>query len=188
MQTRRWREADSNPRSRLGVAVIEAITNDALVSILELLSDTIPFECAKEIPWCCFRGLSTTPIKRLLTRGSFRKKRDYLLNRIERAGGNPLEDTSIKEINKLVSHRNQIVHMNFLNNTNRYRPVLIANQTLSLAKMARDCAHDYFAFITEEFSEMRLQIRTLRPLWYLDNAENYLPSSSSTSLRQARRR
>ena len=63
----------------MGVATIEAVTNDALATIYELLTDSIPSECVGEPPWCYFIGRSTRRIASLLRKASFAKKRNYVL-------------------------------------------------------------------------------------------------------------
>jgi hypothetical protein len=42
----------------MSVATIEAVTNDVLATIFELLRDSIPSECTGEPPWSHFRGRS----------------------------------------------------------------------------------------------------------------------------------
>ena len=63
----------------LGVAAIEAVSNNVLVSIYELTIDSWPSECLTLEPWRSFRGRSDQPVARLLERGSLPQKIRYLL-------------------------------------------------------------------------------------------------------------
>ena len=153
----------------MGVATIEAVTNDALASIYELLTDTIPSECAGEPPWCYFIGRSTRRIATLLRKGQFAKKRAYVLDHIERLTWDVLEDRLIKDIDRLVLFRNRIVHMSYYERPNLYRSLLNTGQVAHMAEMAKGCAHEYVDFLSYEFSELNLPIRTIRPFWHLED-------------------
>jgi len=147
----------------MSAATIEAITNDALATIYELLTDTIPSECAGEPPWCYFLGRSDRRIASLLRKGSFTKKRDYLLDQIERLTGNVLEKSLIKDIDRLMVFRNRIVHMSYQEKPKRYGSMLNAGQAAHIAVLGGRCAHQYLDFLSYEFSELSLPIRTIRP-------------------------
>ena len=153
----------------MGVATIEAVTNDALATIYELLTDIIPSECAGEPPWCYFIGRSTRRIASLLRKASFAKKRDYVLYQIKRVTGDVLEDTLIKDIDRLVLFRNRIVHMSYQARPDRYRSMLNTGQVAHIAALAKDSAHQYVDFLSYEFSELNLPIRTIRPFWHLED-------------------
>lgn len=153
----------------MGVAPIEAATNDALATIYELLTDSIPSECIGEPPWCHFMGRSTRRIAALLQRSSFAKKRDYVLDQAERVTGYVLEDKLVKDIDRLVLFRNRIVHPSYQERPGRYQPLLNAAQMLPLAALAADSARDYLDFLSEAFSEMKLPIRTIRPWRYFED-------------------
>ncbi len=153
----------------MGVATIEAVTNDALATIYELLTDTVPSECAGEPPWCYFIGRSTRRIASLLRKASFSKKRDYVLDQIERIIGDVPEDTLIKDIDRLVLFRNRIVHMSYQERPDRYRSMLNTGQVAHIAALAKDYAYRYVDFLSYEFSELNLPIRTIRPFWHLED-------------------
>lgn len=153
----------------MGVATIEAVTNDALATIYELLTDTIPSECIGEPPWCYFMGRSTRRIAALLQRGSFAKKREYVLGQIERVTGYVLEEQLAKDIDRLVLFRNRIVHMSYQERPGKYQPLLNTAQMLPLAALAANSARHYLDFLSEAFSEIKLPIRTIRPWRYFDD-------------------
>lgn len=153
----------------MGVATIEAVTNDVLATIYGLLMDSIPSECAGEPPWCYFIGRSTRHIASLLRKASFAKKRDYVLYQIDRISGEVLEDTLIKDIDRLVLFRNRIVHMSYESRPDRYRSMLNTGQVAHIATLAKDCAYHYLDFVSYEFSELNLPIRTIRPFWHLED-------------------
>jgi hypothetical protein len=153
----------------MGVATIEAVTNDALATICELLTDSIPSDCIGEPPWCHFKGRSTRRIAALLRRGSFAKKRYYVLGQVERVTGYVLEEQLAKDIDRLVLFRNRIVHMSYQERPGKYQPLLNAAQMLPLAALAADCARHYLDFLSEAFSELKLPIRTIRPWRYFDD-------------------
>lgn len=153
----------------MSAATIEAITNDALATVYELLSDTIPFEISGEPPWVNFRGRSYRRIERLLLRGKFSKKRAYVLDLIYRRTGDELEKSVLDEIERVITFRNRIVHMNFQRKPNRHKALLNPAQAASIAAKAKECARDYLDFIGHNFSELKLPIRTIRSLWNLDD-------------------
>lgn len=153
----------------MSVATIEAVTNDALATIYELLTDNIPSECAGEPPWCYFMGRSIRRIASLLRRGSFAKKRHYVLGQIERLTGDLPEETLLKDIDRLVLFRNRIVHMSYQERPDRYRSMLNTGQAAHIAALASDCARYYVEFLSYEFSELNLPIRTIRPFHDFDN-------------------
>jgi hypothetical protein len=150
----------------MSVATIEAVTNDALATIYELLMDTIPSECAGTPPWCHFLGRSTRRIAVLLKRGNFTRKRAYVLGQIERATSDVLEKQTLKDIDRLVLFRNRIVHMSYQQRPGKYQPALNAAQMVHIAALAGDTARDYLDFLSYEFSELNLPIRTIRPWHY----------------------
>jgi hypothetical protein len=141
----------------MSVATIEAITNDALTAIYELMTDSAPLECMKVPPRSHFKGRSTDRIRSLLRKGSFSRKQQYILAQIERTTGQAMESALIKEIDQLRSVRNRIVHMR-----DRYRDVLDGSQAVLLAERAYSSARSYLDFLTTEFSRLNLPIQTVR--------------------------
>ncbi len=75
----------------MSFATIEAITNDALATIYELLTDSVPAGCAKLPPWSHFKGRSTDRIKSLLRRGAFFRRQRYVLDQIKRTTGRTMD-------------------------------------------------------------------------------------------------
>lgn len=152
----------------MAVATIEAVTNDALATIYELLTGSIPSECISEPPWRYFMGRSTRRIARLLQRGSLIRKRDYVLEQIERVNGHVFEQQLMKNVDRLVLFRNRIVHMSYHERPGKYQPVLSTAQMLPLAALAADSTRDYVESLREAFAEMKLPIGTIRPWHYFE--------------------
>ena len=92
-----------------------------------------------------------------------------MLYQIKRVTGNVLEDTLIKDIDRLVLFRNRIVHMSYQARPDRYRSMLNTGQVAHIAALAKDCAYQYVDFLSDEFSELNLPIRTIRPFWHLED-------------------
>jgi hypothetical protein len=143
----------------MSVATIEAITNDALTVIYDLMTESVPLECLKVPPRSHFKGRSTDRIRSLLRRGLFSRKQQYVLAQIERTTGHAMESALINEIDQLRSFRNRIVHMR----RDRYGANLDDSQAVLLAERAYSSARSYLDFLTTKFSELNLPIRTVRP-------------------------
>jgi hypothetical protein len=137
----------------LGVAAIEAVSNDALVSIYELMIDTWPSECLTLEPWRSFRGRSDQPVARLLERGSLPQKIHYLLRTLRRLTGDEMTDLE-DNLRKSVQARNRILHMAYLWTPNRARPILYVRQA--------ETAREYIDSLAYTFDEIKLPIRTIR--------------------------
>jgi hypothetical protein len=153
----------------MSAATIEAVTNDALATIYELMTDVMPSECAGEAPWRYFRGRSVRPISTLLRRGSFAKKRAYVLGQIERASGHVLEKQILTDIDRIATFRNRIVHMSFQAKPGKYKPILSSAQMAQIAALASDTTRHYLDFLSETFSELNLPIPTIRPWRHFEN-------------------
>jgi hypothetical protein len=153
----------------MAVATIEAVTNDALATIYELLTDAIPSECIGEPPWCYFVGRSTKRIARLLTKGTFAEKRDYLLAQIERVTGDAIDPKLLKDIERLRTYRNRIMHMSFQERPGKYKSVLAPKDVSHIAKQVRSTAEHYLDYLSYEFGELKLPIPTIRSPWFFDD-------------------
>jgi hypothetical protein len=145
------------------VAAIEAISNDALVSIYELMIDAWPSECIGLNPWRAFRGRSEQRVARLLDHGNLPRKIRYLLDAVQRLS------YSLADIERLQNNlveaertRNRIMHMVYLWRPNHARAVLTPGQALHLAKKATETAREYIETLAETFDEIHLPIRTIR--------------------------
>jgi hypothetical protein len=147
----------------MGFAAIEAATNDALATIHELLTQAVPAARKREPPWRHFAGRSARRVDSLLRRGTFPKKRAYLLGQIARTTGNLLTVDMIQAIERLRDYRNRIVHMSYARRPERYAPMLDAERAKNMAAEASGCARGYLDFVSREFSTLRLPIPTLRP-------------------------
>jgi hypothetical protein len=142
----------------MSVATIEAITNDALTAIYDLMTESVPLECLKVPPRSHFKGRSTDRIRSLLRRGLFSRKQQYVLAQIERTTGHAMESALINEIDQLRSFRNRIVHMR----RDRYGANLDDSQAVLLAERAYSSARSYQDFLTAAFAGLNLPIRTVR--------------------------
>jgi hypothetical protein len=146
----------------MSVATIEAITNDALATIYELLMDSIPPGSAKLPPWSYFVGRSTDRIKSLLRRGAFFRRQRYVLDQIKRTTGRSIDSGLAKEIDDLRNFRNGIVHMRFVEKRGRYDAVLDLGEVVNLARTASSTVQAYLDFVTTAFAELNLPIQTFR--------------------------
>jgi hypothetical protein len=119
------------------VAAIEAISNDALVSIYELMIDAWPSECIGLDPWRAFRRRSHQRVARLLDHGNLPRKIRYLLDTVDRLSYS-VADTEELQQNLIETERtrNRIMHMVYLWRPNHARAVLTPKQALHLAKKA----------------------------------------------------
>jgi hypothetical protein len=87
--------------------------------------------------------------------GLFREKRAYVLGQIQRTSGYRLEEEILKDIDRLVTFRNRIVHMSFQAKPGKYKPILNTAQMAHIAALAGDTARHYLDFLSETFSELR---------------------------------
>ena len=146
----------------MSFATIEAITNDALATIFELLTDSIPAGSAKLPPWSYFVGRSTDRIKSLLRRGAFFRRQRYVLDQIKRTTGQTMDSGLAKEIELLRNFRNGIVHMSFVEKRGRYDAVLDLGEVVDVARNASSTVQGYLDFVTTAFGELNLPIQTFR--------------------------
>ena len=146
----------------MSVATIEAITNDALATIYELLTDSIPPGSAKLPPWSYFVGRSTDRIKSLLRRGAFFRRQRYVLNQIKRTTGRTIDSVLAKEIDDLRNFRNGIVHMSYIEKRGRYDGVLDLGELVDVARAASFTVQGYLDFVSTAFTELKLPIQTVR--------------------------
>ena len=146
----------------MSVATIEAITNDALATIYELLTDSIPAGSKKMPPWSYFVGRSTDRIKSLLRRGAFFRRQRYVLNQIKRTTGRTMDGALAKEIDLLRNFRNGIVHMSFVEKRGRYDAVLDLGEIVDVARTASSTVQGYLDFVSTAFAELKLPIQTFR--------------------------
>jgi hypothetical protein len=146
----------------MSFATIEAITNDALATIFELLTDSIPPGSAKLPPWSYFVGRSTDRIKSLLRRGAFFRRQRYVLDQIKRTTGRTMDSGLAKEIELLRNFRNGIVHMSFVEKRGRYDAVLDLGEVVDVARNASSTVQGYLDFVTTAFGELNLPIQTFR--------------------------
>ena len=146
----------------MSFATIEAITNDALATIFELLTDSIPPGSAKLPPWSYFVGRSTDRIKSLLRRGAFFRRQRYVLDQIKRTTGRTMDSGLAKEIDDLRNFRNGIVHMSFVEKRGRYDAVLDLGEVVDVARNASSTVQGYLDFVSTAFAELKLPIQTFR--------------------------
>jgi hypothetical protein len=158
----------------LSVAAIEAISNDTLASIYELLMDAWPSECVGLPPWMYFRRLSYRPVERLLfRRRSLRAKLLYIFRLLHRFSTTPDQelDSLEKNVKRAVMARNRVVHMSYLLTPGKHGPMLNPRQVVPVAKAALEAADRYAGEVGYTFEEMKLPVSTIldtsfRPHWW----------------------
>jgi hypothetical protein len=148
------------------LAAIEAASNDALVTIHDLLADSWPAECIGDPPWVYFRRLSPAPVTRLLKRGRLEKKVYYLLRRITslRTVWEPgLDfDLYLRQLRQLVQVRNRIVHMKSLSQSKKIGSIFNPKQITFVANAGVETAKKYVSLLEESFSQMKLPLQTIK--------------------------
>ncbi len=145
------------------VAAIEAVSNDALVAICDLLCDSWPSEHIGAPPWVHFRRLSPAHLRRLLKRGRLEIKLDYLFRRVASLGSRWLpNDDFERNLRQIVQLRNRIVHMKSLGQPKTIASILNPKQISYIAKLGVKTAKEYASLLEEAFSEMKLPIQTIQ--------------------------
>jgi hypothetical protein len=143
----------------MGVATIEAVTNDALAAITRVLVDPVPPERKREPPYVHFKGRSSRRTTSLLRRGAFHRKRQYVLGHIERITGDTIDAATLRDIDDLIGFRNRIVHMSYQHQPDRHQFMLDSAQAALLASSAEACASKYLDFLSQKFSGLKLPIQ-----------------------------
>jgi hypothetical protein len=158
----------------LSVAAVEAISNDALLTIYELLVDSWPSECIGSAPWRFFTRVSHRPIKRLLVRQrSLAKKIQYLFHHLRRLSLSPELDDLEERLKDAIAARNRILHMEYLFKPRRAAVSLNPRQIVPLSEKALGAAEDYISELGYTFEQVNLGVVTAsdmysRPLWWRD--------------------
>jgi len=150
----------------ISVAAIEAITNDGLATIHQLLGESWPSEVVRLPPCCYFKRTSYKRVERLLRRGKLRDKIEYLRRHINRITYVTPSDDLWSRLGQVVQARNRVIHMTYLWNPNKYPSVLRARQVAHTAAVAYDTASEYINFLREGFEEINLPIETIRTDWW----------------------
>ncbi|MEE9550934.1 MAG: hypothetical protein V3W08_11125 [Candidatus Binatia bacterium] len=145
-------------------AAIEAVTNDALVTIDDLMQyQPWPMESIKEPPFVYFRRLSHDRVRRLQKRGSVKQKVEYILSRLETGEGPFAERDLATRMRQLARIRIRIVHMSSLSRPHHLPSVMNPKQVRNVAKIAVNTALEYCGLVEEGFSRMNLPIQVMRP-------------------------
>lgn len=142
-------------------ATIEAASNDALVTINDLMRSTWPAEEINEPPWVYFRRLSRDRPWRLLKSGSLRQKMKYVLARLEKGIGWIPEDLNGR-LPQMAKIRNRIVHMKSLSKPRHLPSVLSSKQIRYVAKIAVTTADEYTVLLVNGLSWMNLPMERFR--------------------------
>ncbi len=146
-------------------AAIEAVTNDALAAIDELMQwQPWPTESIKEPPFVYFRRLSHDKVRRLQKRGSVKKKVEYILSRLESGEGTFTERDLAARLRQVARIRIRIVHMSSLSMPNHMPSILNPKQVRKIAELAINIALEYCGLLEEGFSRMNLPIQLQRML------------------------
>jgi len=143
-------------------AAIEAVTNDSLAAIDELMQwQPWPAESIKEQPFVYFRRLSHDRVRRLQMRGSARQKVEYILARLETGEGPFAERDLADRLRQMARIRIRIVHMSSLSKPNHLPSILNPKQVRNLAELAVNTALEYCGLLEEGFSRMNLPIQRM---------------------------
>jgi hypothetical protein len=142
----------------LGLAAIEAVTNDALAAMQMLIKSTVTAEQARLPPWCHFEGRSHKYIARMLRRSRSRTRRAHVLSQIKRVNRRVLGAKELAELDALARLRNRIVHMTFQSSPAEYQRLFDVNEAVKAAALARACAQHYVEFVAGEFEKFNLPL------------------------------
>ncbi len=145
-------------------AAIEAVTNDALLTIDGLMQyQPWPAEYIKEPPFVYFRRLSHDRVRRLQKRGPAKQKVEYILSRLKTGEGLFAERDLATRMRQLARIRIRIVHMASLSRPQHLPSVMNPKQVQNLAILALNTALEYCGLVEEGFSRMKLPIQVMRP-------------------------
>jgi hypothetical protein len=154
-------QRDARAAVVFSVSAIEAVTNDALTTVYDLLVDTWPSECRNVPPWIYFQHFNSRHVAQLITKAPVETKSDAILSWIRRSiGSAPTADLK-NRIHTAVIIRNRIVHMASLSTPNRTQSVLHPRQIKYTADVALGAAQDYVRFVSESFNQMNLVIESI---------------------------
>lgn len=142
-------------------AAIEAVTNDALAAIDELMGwQPWPAESIKEPPFVYFRRLSHDRVRRLRKRGRVKQKVEYILARLESREGWPFAERDLSaRLRQVARIRTRIVHMESLSTPHYLPSILNPKQVRKIAGLAINTALEYCGLLEEGFSKMNLPIQ-----------------------------
>lgn len=142
-------------------ATIEAASNDALVTINDLMRCTWPAEEIDEPPWVYFRRLSRDRPRRLLKSGSLRQKIKYVLARLEKGIGWIPEDLNGRLL-LMAKIRNRILHMRSLSKPRHLPSVMNSKQIRYVAKIAVTTADEYTVLLRQGLDWMKLPMERFK--------------------------
>jgi hypothetical protein len=145
----------------LAAATVEAVSNDALATIVDFHGESWPAEHRDDPPWVHFRGRSERVPARLLNRGRIEKKSDYLLDLVWRSSPVPMFRDFDQRLAILAKMRNRIAHMTSLSQPNHI-PSISGAQIAYMAQQATETASDYVWYLEEGLASMKLPIQVLR--------------------------
>jgi hypothetical protein len=145
----------------LAAATVEAVSNDALATIVDFHGESWPAEHRDDPPWVHFRGRSERVPARLLDRGRIDKKSDYLLDLVWRSSPVPIIADVDRRLAVLAKMRNRIAHMKSLSRPN-HMPSITGAQIAHIGKQAAETASDYVWYLEEGLGSMKLPIQVFR--------------------------
>jgi len=144
----------------LAVAAIEALSNDALISVYMVLIESWP-DPPPDDPWDFLKRRSSRPVVFLLQRGSLQRKLNYLLRLLENIA--VFDRAALeKKLKRATQARNRIVHMTHLWNDRKAVPYLNTRQVVHLAGEVAKTGAEFVDLIVESFAEVHLPIVTTK--------------------------
>lgn len=143
----------------MATATIEAATNDAIALMYAAMTSDISAEDMRKPPWVHFRGRSTDRMAALFRRGSFHRKREYVLSQIERVSGTTLPRELAREIEILTKLRNRIVHTNSLARPDTFGSLTKGDEVVRIVERASNAARSYLDFVSRHLSDMQLPVQ-----------------------------
>jgi hypothetical protein len=153
--------ADDDPARRaiyaraaivIGLAAIEAVTNDALGAMHALIAAKAPAGRENEPPWRHFSGRSAKYLAKLLNRNKFASRLQHVLAQIARIEKKRIDDDLVRDMERLRAARNRVVHMPRQHLPRRHQALNDADEAARLAALAESCARRYADFVGGAFA------------------------------------
>jgi hypothetical protein len=162
----------------MSVAAVEAISNDTLLCIYDLLAEICPSECVGLLPWRAFSRTSYRPIERMLHRNSsLSKKLKYIFGHLRRLSTGYADlDALERKLKRSIQARNRVVHMTFLLRPGHRGEVLNPRRVIHLARTALDAATDYITEVGSTFEDIKLPISTTSFSSYMSQGPDWWPA------------
>lgn len=159
--------ADDDPTRRaiyaraaivMGMASIEAVTNDALGAMQALIAAPMPAGRADEPPWRHFAGRSAKYLAKMLNRKKYASRMDHVLAQIKRIEKTTIDEALVRDMERLRSARNRVLHMRRRHLPQRHQALMDVDEAARLAALAEGCARRYADFVAGAFARFGLPL------------------------------